>query len=259
MNGSNGNTAGGHTQTFEYANESGEWFVGTKPKISSGSTTPWTTQIARIHVPTYTQFKSNTDLPRLSYLNRAGSQQGMSYPGEDLERVEAAVSPDYEYFMIVTVDVNGTGYFSVYYLSDINAALDEAGISDVNIENIQSQKAFTIPNITNSGVVGSLQGFDISNGANYIYISSQHSPGYSDTSRKIVKIPWGASDPDQFEYVNLAQGCPLDDFGSNYQTELEGLQLIDENDVWLTVAYHDMDTSKTTMNRIFEVSWNSNI
>lgn len=32
MDGQNGATAGGHTQTWEYANRTNEWFVGTKPK-----------------------------------------------------------------------------------------------------------------------------------------------------------------------------------------------------------------------------------
>lgn len=256
LHGRNGATAGGHTQTWEYANRTNEWFVGTKPKNN------WTTQIARVHISSTTsEYDSNTDLPRLSYLNRAGYQQGINYAGADLWRVEAAVSPDYQYFMIVTVDNSNKAYFSAYYLSDINAALDNAGTSDVNIQNINCVKAFTIPDITDwqAGNIGSLQGFDISNGANYVYVSSQYSPDNGDGGqrRRIVKIPWGVSDPNQFEWVPLDSNVGID--SGNYQTELEGIQLIDESNVWLTVAYHDLSQNLTVMNRIYRVSWNSNI
>lgn len=75
-------------------------------------TNKWTTQIARVHISSSTsRYTSNTQLPRLSYLNRAGSQQGINYAGADLKRVEAAVSPDYQYFMIATIDRYNTGYF----------------------------------------------------------------------------------------------------------------------------------------------------
>ena len=75
--------------------------VGTKPKRHGN--TYWTTQIARVAVSGYqTQtFTNNTELPRLSYLNRAGSGYGdgsVAYPGKDLVRVEAAVSPNRQYF-----------------------------------------------------------------------------------------------------------------------------------------------------------------
>lgn len=256
LHGQGSDTAGGHTQTWEYADRTNEWFVGTKPKGD------WTTQIARVHISSSTsEYRSNTALPRLSYLNRAGYQQGINYAGADLKRVEAAVSPDYQYFMVVTVDNYNTAYFSAYYLSDINNALDNAGTSDVNIQYLDCKKAFTIPNITNwqAGNIGSLQGFDVSNGANYVYVSSQYSPNSGDNgrNRRIVKIPWGVSDPNQFEWVPLDSNSGID--SGSYQTELEGIQLIDENNVWLTVAYHDLSQDLTVMNRIYRVSWNSNI
>lgn len=249
MDGQNGATAGGHTQTWEYANRTNEWFVGTKPKNK------WTTQIARVHISSSTsRYTSNTQLPRLSYLNRAGSQQGINYAGADLKRVEAAVSPDYQYFMIATIDRYNTGYFSIYYLDDINTALDNAGVNDVNIQTLTSVKAFIIPSFVDN--IGSIQGYDIDNGANYIYVSSQHSPGYEDISRKIVKIPWGSKNPSEWDFVRLDSNSTINSFSGNYQTEFESVQVIDNN-VWLTVAYHDMDTSTnlTVMNRIYKISW----
>ncbi|NRN73593.1 hypothetical protein IMAU80627_02153 [Lactobacillus helveticus] len=252
MDGQGSYTAGGHTQTWEYANRTNEWFVGTKPKDG------WTTQIARVHISSSTsEYTRNTQLPRLSYLNRAGYQQGINYAGADLHRVEASVSPDYQYFMIASIDNDNRGYFSIYYLSDINAALDNAGTNDVNIQNINCVKAFVIPNLISD--IGSIQGYDIDNGANYIYISSQYSPVSNDSrqTRKIVKIPWGDTNSNDWDFVNLDSNATIDNFSGNYQTEFESMQVIDNNNVWLTVAYHDMNQSNhlTVMNRIYRVSW----
>ncbi len=250
-------TAGGHTQTWEYANQSGDWFVGTKPSTSDSPL--WDRQIARVHIPNYDKIYYNTNLPRLSYLNRGGYQQGINYAGSNMLRAEAAVSPDYQYFMLATIDRNPSdaskgynGYFSIYNLSDINSALNAAGTNDVNIQSINCVKAFMIPNFV--GQIGSVQGYDIDNGANYIYVSSQYA-GNSD--RKIVKIPWGSTDSNQWESADLTNVSTLDVSGC--YTELEGIQLIDENDLYLTVAYHRSSDALTTMNRIYRVSWTSNI
>ena len=97
--GQDGYTAGGHTQTWEYANQSGDWFVGTKPMPNQDNCTK---QIARVHIPDGQKIYYNTNLQRLSYLNRAGESYGIGYSGDDMARVEAAVSPDYQYFMIAS-------------------------------------------------------------------------------------------------------------------------------------------------------------
>ena len=77
-------SAGGHTQTWEYSGRSGKWFVGTKPGPK------WDKQIARVDInPLGKVFYSNTDLPRLAYLNRAGNY---NFAGTELDRAEAAVS-----------------------------------------------------------------------------------------------------------------------------------------------------------------------
>lgn len=214
MHGQGVYTAGGHTQTWEYANQSGDWFVGTKKMEEQDN---WTKQIARIHIPAGNVYY-NTDVPRLSYLNYAG---GMYYSGSEMARVEAAVSPNYQYFMIAGGDRSGNGYFSLYYLNDINNALNAAGTSPVDIRNISYIKSFEIPNITSDSVVGSLQGFDIDDSGNYIYISSQRSGGA--TSRKIVKIPWGDTNTNDWDYINL-EYAPIDI--ANHYTELEGIQIM---------------------------------
>lgn len=96
--------------------------------------------------------------------------------------------------------------------------------------------------------------FDVSDGGNYIYISSQFA---GNSNRKIVKIPWGSTDPNAWETVDLNSQTILD--ASGYYTELEGIQLINDNDLYLTVAYHRNADGLTSMNRIYRVNWTSNI
>lgn len=252
--GSGGNTAGGHTQTWEYANRSRSWFVGTK-KGANG----WTKQIARVQFPSTGSVShySNTEMPRLSYLNRAGQEYGIRYAGADMKRVEAAVSPSYQDLLIASVDYNGTGYFSIYNLDEVNNALDrvEGTGQDVPITNLSCRTAFKIYNFNST--IGSIQGYDIDDSRN-IFVSSQYSPtSTNDTNRerKIYKIPWGVVDDNQWEVANLSDDY-LDVAG--HISEFESVQVIDSNTLYLTVSYHDRSTSKLTSNRhrIFRVNWN---
>ncbi|NRN98707.1 class III bacteriocin [Lactobacillus helveticus] len=264
-------TAGGHTQTWEYAYANkNEWFVGTKPNDLNPSAAKWTKQIARVTIPQNKKIKSNTELPRLSNLNYAGSSYGIGYSGNKMFRVEAAVPLDHNYFMVITGDNANNAYFSIYSLSAINNALDSNGTSPVDIRNYASdcKDAFKISNLSGSnGLIGSLQGFDFSydevTNQGYIYISSQYSPNDGDggESRKIVKIPWRSTDPSEWEEVDLRTNLgTLDEDAGSYRTELEGIQLIDNNDVYLTVAYHDPSQGNlTVMNRIYRVTWSSSI
>ncbi|WP_082836706.1 helveticin J family class III bacteriocin [Lactobacillus acetotolerans] len=258
-------TAGGHTQTFAYAGQpgTGNWFVGTKLNNLNNyrNWSKWSKQIARVSIPQYGTISSNTEMPRLSNLNYAGSNYdyNVSCTGNQLARVEAAVSPDYTYFMIAYGDNSDNGYFALYNLSDINDALDNVSDSNgyVDITNVNCLKAFEIPHLATDNVVGSLQGFAISEDGNYIYISSQPSSDKYGYDRKIVKIPWGTTDPSDWEVVNLNNASKM--FVNGYYTEIEGIQLINDNDLYLTVAYHNYNTDDTRINKIFEISWTSNI
>lgn len=251
-----GNSAGGHSQTWEYANKPGCWFVGTKGKLTGKYY--WDTQIARVKIPGIASYTSNTQMPRLSYLNRAG---GFGLAGTDLLRSEAAVSPNYRYFLLAVIDKLGNGYFTLYYLDDVNSALDAAGTSDFNIEGlvpVQAYPPFMIPHLTDDKVIGSIQGYDIDNDLN-IYISSEHAPAkYSISSepRHIYKIPWGASRSEEWDDVDLDGNRNIDN--SNDPTELESVQVIGTNHLYLTVSYHgyiNYSDWGTVANRIFEVSW----
>lgn len=247
-------TACGHTQTFEYSGQSGAWFIGTKGKFSDADSKQykWASQIARVQIPGGS-FSSNTQLPRFSCLNRAGNGtkiDGSTFAGTDLYRSEAAVSPDYSKFLLATIDTNGNGYFYLYDLDEINQALNDAGTTDVDIGTIPCLESFAIPNITNEyNSIGSIQGYDLDN-YNNIYISSQYS---GKSNRNIYKIPWGASDQSQWDQISLTSESTLDTSG--YYTELESVQVLSENDLYLTVAYHRNSDNATTRNRIFEVQW----
>lgn len=250
------NTAAGHTQTFEYANQSGAWFIGTKGKKQSKEDKyAWDTQIARVQIPASQAISSNTKLPRLSYLNRAGigkkiDQNGNfrdTFTGNDLLRSEAAVSPgsNYDRFLLATVDTAGNGYFFLYRLADINNALNKAGTADVNIETIPCLQYFAIPKITDQEKgIGSIQGYDLDD-QNNIYISSQKS---GDDIRHLYKIPWGVSNKKHWTDIPLGA---IDVAG--YSTELEGVQVLEENDLYLTVAYHRNTDGKATQSRIFRI------
>lgn len=259
--------AGGHTQTWEYAGDStnqhnynGEWFIGTKGKVQKDSNIYWDTQIARVKFSTNKQentYTYNTELSRISNLNQAGRCKGLGYDGRTLVRSEAAVSPSqsgYNYFLIITVDNKGTGYFSLYNLVDINDALNKSGKNDVNLKTNdylahKCIKAFKIDNLTTK--VGSLQGFDIDENLN-IYISSEKAPtNNKNNPRKIVKIPWNTTETNQWTFINLDNYSTLDIKG--HTTEFEGIQVINENNLYLTVAYHGKNI--TEQNIIYNINW----
>lgn len=258
-------SAAGHTQTLEFAGRSGQWFIGTKPNDLNQSWSTWSKQVARIKMPHYFKIAANTKMqPRLSNLNYAGADLGISCSGEQFARIEVAVSPDLRYFLVAYGDNDYTGYFALYYLTDINNALDHATTTTkhVDIRTINCIAAFKVPNFSgHGGLVGSLQGFAISNHRD-IYLSSQFADDRLGRDRKIIKIPWAAVDPQAWELVDLAGASELEIPG--YYTELEGLQLVSANDVYLTVAYHQSfvpaapDKHPTKINKLYEITWDSN-
>lgn len=252
--------AGGHTQTWEYANRSKSWFIGTK-----ANTNGWDTQIARVQFPssgTVTHYY-NTEMPRLSYLNRAGSEYGIGYAGVDMKRVEAAVSPNYSELLIASVDTANNGYFSIYDLDQVNNALDgvEGTGEDVPITSLSCKSAFmindfvgTLGNLQNDPIGGSIQGYDIDDERN-IYISSEKSPSSKEPyqhPRKLVKIPWGETNTNNWEFADLD-----DDYMdvSGHISELESIQVIDSHTMYLTVSYHEEGSLTTDRQRIYEIDW----
>lgn len=253
--------AGGHTQTWAEAGKDNCFFIGTKPKRHGH--TLWDTQIARLDLSRETVTRnSNTDLPRLAYLNRAGKNFGdgaVAYAGKNLYRLEAAVSPDKTKLLIASIDVNHTGHFALYDLTEINAALDKAEeqADYLNIENFHCLGAFMIPHF-NSRLIASIQGYGLDN-ENNVYVSSQLGPSQNffgfyrqAKPREIVKIPWGETNPQQWEVANLDAEPVLNVAG--YASEFESVQVVNDNKLLLTVAYHRKSGGTTLKNRIYQIT-----
>lgn len=258
-------SAGGHTQTWAPAGRQGQWFIGTKP---SHSHMQWDQQIARVDLTNMgTQHCSHLEFPRLGYLNRVGN-----YPvaGTAMKRVEAAVSPDLSRILIASLEYNGTGHFTIYPLAAVNKVLDQAAKCSpasryVNLSALPYLEAFTVARLS-PGWLNSVQGYAIDNPGN-IYISSQRAPGlnsqtgqFSPNLARVIKIPVGGrADQIQWTCVNLSARRQLALTGT--ASELEGIQVIGEDEVYLTVAYHMARMSwrqyiaYTDSNWTYRLSW----
>uniref|UniRef100_UPI003F55A912 helveticin J family class III bacteriocin n=2 Tax=Lactobacillus acidophilus TaxID=1579 RepID=UPI003F55A912 len=272
------NKAGHHTQTFEFANAGDQyhWFIGTKPVNN------WCTQIARIDLTKQnvsSPHTTNLDFPRLAHLNQIGDRP---YDGSLMYRVEAAVSPDYQKLLIMTVDSKYTAHFTFYDLPTINQALDEVESKSPQKRYVPMEtqpltmdsnfQSFSVDNFYNPNdvagklnlgstdeITNSIQGVDIDNNGN-IYISCQPSPSevdgkYTGHHKQIIKIPsYAHNDINSWTSVNLSQYAkenPNTFDISNYHSEVESIQIISENYGYLTISYHNKN-HLTTLSRIFE-------
>ena len=252
------NQAAGHTQTWEYAGRAGQWFIGTKPGKGN-----WAKQIARVDLGVVSKnHKSNTDFPRLAYLNRAGKTL---FVGDLMTHAEVAVSPDYRQLLLLTLENKQIAHFTIFDLKKINAELDTIGSDFISLEDFPYLESFTISNFNGIGeeaVVNSIQGIDLDNEGN-IYLSSQRAPQLSDGKwklhhKQIIKIPHDArseSLESNWQAVNLSKISKLDLAGKH--SELEGIQIIGEDHCYLTVAYHEEvdGSNKTVLNKIYKLSW----
>lgn len=270
-------SAAGHTQTWAYAGPN-NWFIGTKAHKG------WAIQIARVNIKNNGgPHDSHYDFPRLAHLDKAGN---MNYTG-NLVRAEAAVSSDHTKFLLVTIDSNGKGYFTIYNLAAINNALDSIQYNDGatryydigNINEADIVDKFTIDRLysnevnDSSYILHSLQGFDVDN-SNNVFISSQKAPKIDKATgrfpkgntyhKEILVIPANARyDQNQWTNVNLSASGVIDQPGTGRHTEVEGIQAIDANNAYLTVAYHikkyNSSTKKyysyTDYSTIYKLSW----
>ena len=260
----------GHTQTFENAGRKKQWFVGVKPNDMNQQQgwSSWSSQIARLKLPRFRSLTNLRRVPCLTNLNHAGNKFGISCASNQFARVELAVSTDQQDALIAYGDNDHNGYFALYQLNELNAALDQAKAPNkaVDITQLNCLDAFMIPNLSGSrGQVGSLQGFALNHcfdqsgkEQNDLYISSQPASDKGGHDRKIVKIPWREPNPLNWELIDLTEQPALEIPG--YYTEFEGLQLIGNNEVYLTVAYHQQFLAKspTKINKLYRVTWKSN-
>ena len=204
-------------------------------------------------------------MPCLTNLNHAGEKFGIGCPSDQFARVELAVSSDREAALIAYGDNDHNGYFALYHLNELNDALDQVKEPNktVDVTQLNCLDAFMIPNLSGgTGQVGSLQGFALNHyfdqsgkEQNDLYISSQPASDKVGHDRKIVKIPWRESNPLNWEMVDLTEQPALEIPG--YYTELEGLQLIGNNEVYLTAAYHQQFLTKnpTKINKLYRIAW----
>ena len=207
-------------------------------------------------------------MPRLSHLNRATD---VPYDGHNhLHRVEASVSPNGKYFMIAAIWDDDSGHFALYDLNEVNQKLDENGTTNTPITDLHCLSAFHIDNFDHPSVapseeapqmIDSVQGYAIDDDKN-IYISNQLSPKIDHAtgevttwSRKIVKFPWGETNPENWQ-VAMIDGIDLPDRYS----EVESIHVQVPDDIYLTVAYHQKYVKdgefklRTLENQIFHIS-----
>lgn len=121
------------------------------------------------------------------------------------------------------------------------------------------------------GNINSVQGYDIDNDGN-IYITSQRSPyydakkGFKPHHKQIIIIPSRGNDGQKLSEnersnmhnwfsVDLSAWKGIDISGKH--TEVEGIQVIDKDHAYVTVAYHALvnGINKTVLNMIYELSW----
>lgn len=265
--------AAGHTQTWEFSGQKNKWFIGTKQKKT------WASQIALVDIKKNMgkAVSSNTEFPRLAYLNRAGKgvdYNGNTYTGDMFKRAEAAVSPgpNYDTFLLATVDIYGTGYFTLYNMAEINSAFSK--LTDPNgyidIGKINYKESFIIPKFVSlykgntkisAGIIDSIQGYDLDDAGN-IYVTSQKSPLLGSDGKwithhkEIVKIPANhRTDTSNWGHVNLSAWRGIDISGKH--SEVESLQVLEEDHAYVTVAYHANvnGSNKTVLNKAYELSW----
>ena len=263
--------AAGHTQTWEFSGQKNKWFIGTKFKND------WASQIALVDIKKNMgrTVYSNTEFPRLAYLNRAGrgtDYSGNTYTGDMFKRAEAAVSPGYDTFLLATVDIYGTGYFTLYDMAEINSAFNNLADPNgyVNMQNVRYKETFIVPNfvslykgnaIKSKGIIDSIQGYDLDDAGN-IYVTSQKSPSLGSNGKwtthhkEIVKIPANhRTDSNYWDHVNLSAWGGIDISGKH--SEVESLQILNEDHAYVTVAYHAKvnGSNKTVLNKVYELSW----
>lgn len=172
--------------------------------------------------------------------------------GKHIKRVEAAVSPNYKYLMIATVWTDNSGHFGLYELPKVNALLNGNPGGNVTVSELKQCQADEVIDIDNFvGRIGSIQGYDIDDNFN-VYVSSQYAPGTSsDRTGKIVKFNW--NQPEAWDTRDLTNDSRLKQNFQNAETEFESIQVIGENHLYLTVAYHN--NGSTVGNQIFDIRW----
>lgn len=258
---------GGHSQTWQYDRDN-KWFVGIDPRKDEFSSYSFDQNIARV---TYSEGMINsTDLVHLTNLNYASDDP--SYTSDQVERTEAAISPNGNYLLLTSLQypTNVTAshhifsdlkitdknmqniHFAIYDLKAVNQRLDDAeanGETEVSVADLKPLAAFHVNNVYgNFGDIPAMQGIAIDNKKN-LYISSENPQikHHSLVPRQIIRIPWGQTNANAWQYTDL--DTPEWKY---WLTEMEGLQILGK-DIYFNMSLHNPDTNDTEKNIIYRV------
>ncbi|AQW21760.1 hypothetical protein PL11_007460 [Lentilactobacillus curieae] len=188
----------GHTQTLELYNWQGKdyFWIGTKGIQTQNNEANhynkdyWATQLGRFEFQEG-QTLEVTDIDRLTYLTRintTGASEGA------IGRVEAALSSDNKYLLIMTVNKNcKQARMTIYDNAALNTALDSSSTVSMADMTGNIKKTWLVSgNIYSILLNGSIQGIDLSNKFKasdnwYVYISG----GNAGETPSITKTTFG--------------------------------------------------------------------
>lgn len=180
----------GHGESLAMStyNNSTYFYVGAAVNKTKNTDERWSKQIARIKYVSKTTL-NNSDASKIRYLNYANTN--LTSVGT-VNRVACAASSSQ--FIIRTQVTSGKVQYSIYELSAINKAFDEAdGRTDKTVSfkgNTTLKKACTKSFVQSSNANnlvypnGSFQGIDLTNGGN-IYLAGG---GYNDAFNRVAKM-----------------------------------------------------------------------
>lgn len=248
-----------HSQLLEPAGGN-YWLVGVTPKITSEHPTYWTwsTEIART---TFTSGEIEQEsLPRLTHLEKASSDK--NYTPDQLERVEATVSPNLRYLLILSLQYPEPGqrvrniHMAIYSMDQINRLFDQAQNSSdhtVSLDEISPIKACKLKGVYGNQIK-EIQGLALDNNQRVYIASEKITTRYglksrSSYPREIIKMKFGQTNPEKWLYAKV--NAPE---WRQKTTEFEGMQIVN-NKLELNVAYQEQDAPYADKeNTIYEIS-----
>lgn len=213
-----------------------------------------------LNATNFNEYDSQIILSELINLNYAGD---FKLSETNITESRITIAPDYGSFLLLIIDSRGNAYFILYDLNEFNDLLDQSSNNFLSLKEIDYLSEFKITDFKN--IVGSFQGFGIDNDLN-IYISSEYPPtvkSYFSHDRKIIKISWDRNEPSDWRILDLSSDNALDH--EHCTTEFKNIQVIHENDLFLTVAYYKLKIDEKLnrfveqiCNGVFEIKWYTN-
>lgn len=236
----------GHGQTLEYFshNNTDYFWIGTKgvaTRTDYNDNDLWATQLGRLPYQEGATVEYDA-IDRLTYLTRlTGSTEGA------IERVEAALSTDRNYMLIMTVNQDHSkARFTIYDHNAIQTKMD--GNSALSMADLTGDiiDTWSISGSIYSKIKnGSIQGIDLANknnnGGFSVYISS----GNTGEQPCVTKVTFGSTS-------GLSEGKYIDNiYWPISQVETEGVQIFDATNLYVGIAYHSSDLKTTQDNYLY--------